>query len=76
LHKRIKSWEINGKPLDLTKKYWAVSTGGKMQNMNAADKGLTKFNASDVIAEYIRNHKTIKSIKTEDVIYRHSRTAG
>ncbi|MDA8273679.1 MAG: thiosulfohydrolase SoxB [Deltaproteobacteria bacterium] len=76
LHKRIKSWEINGKPLDLTKKYWAVSTGGKMQNMNTNDKGLTKFNASDVIAEYIRNHKTIKSIKTEDVIYRHSRTAG
>jgi sulfur-oxidizing protein SoxB len=76
LHKRIKSWEINGKPLDLTKKYWAVSTGGKMQNMNTADKGLTKFNASDVIAEYIRNHKTIKSIKTEDAIYRHSRTAG
>ena len=76
LHKRIKSWEINGKPLDLTKKYWAVSTGGKMQNMNTSDKGLTKFNASDVIAEYIRNHKTIKSIKTEDVIYRHSRTAG
>ena len=76
LHKRIKSWEINGKPLDLTKKYWAVSTGGKMQNMNTSDKGLTKFNASDVIAEYIKNHKTIKSIKTEDVIYRHSRTAG
>ncbi|MCL5673475.1 MAG: thiosulfohydrolase SoxB [Deltaproteobacteria bacterium] len=76
LNKRIKSWEINGKPLDLTKKYWAVSTGGKMQNMNATDKGLTKFNASDVIAEYIRKHKTIKSIKTEDVIYRHSRTAG
>ncbi|MHB1679362.1 MAG: thiosulfohydrolase SoxB [bacterium] len=76
LHKRIKSWEINGKPLDLNKKYWAVSTGGKMQNMNTADKGLTKFKACDVIAEYIRNHKTIKSIKTEDVIYRHSRTAG
>ena len=76
LNKRIKSWAINGKPLDLSKKYWAVSTGGKMQNMNTNDKGLTKYNASDVIAEYIKNNKTVKSIKTEDVIYRHSRTAG
>jgi sulfur-oxidizing protein SoxB len=76
VNKRIKSWAINGKPLDLSKKYWAVSTGGKMQNMNTNDKGLTKYNASDVIAEYIKNHKTVKSIKTEDVIYRHSRTAG
>jgi sulfur-oxidizing protein SoxB len=76
LNKRIKSWAINGKPLDLSKKYWAVSTGGKMQNMNTNDKGLTKYKASDVIAEYIKNNKTVKSIKTEDVIYRHSRTAG
>ena len=76
VNKRIKSWAINGKPLDLSKKYWAVSTGGKMQNMNTNDKGLTKYNASDVIAEYIKNNKTVKSIKTEDVIYRHSRTAG
>ncbi len=76
VNKRIKSWTIDGKPLDLSKKYWAVSTGGKMQNMNTNDKGLTKYNASDVIAEYIKKHRTVKSIKTEEVIYRHSRTAG
>jgi sulfur-oxidizing protein SoxB len=75
-NKRIKSWEINGKPLNLNKKYWAVSTGGKMQNMNSDDKGLTKFKACDVIAEYIRNHKIIQSIQTEKVIYRKSPTAG
>jgi sulfur-oxidizing protein SoxB len=74
--KRIKSWEILGKPLALNKTYAAVSTGGKMQDLNASDKGLTKYKASDVIADYIRNHKNVKAPATEEIIYRHSRTAG
>ncbi|MHB1545312.1 MAG: thiosulfohydrolase SoxB [bacterium] len=76
LTKRIKSWEINGKPLDLNKKYRVVSTGGKMQNMNPSDKGLKKHKAYDVIAEYVERHKNVKVVDTEKVIYRHSRTAG
>ena len=76
LTKRIKTWEINGKPLDLNKKYWAVSTGGKMQGMNAKDKGQTEYKACDVIAEYIKKHRIIRSADTEKVFYRHSRTAG
>lgn len=76
LNKRIKTWEINGKPLDLDRKYWAVSTGIKMQNMNADNKGLTKYKACDVIADYVRKHVNIKPVQTEDIIYKHSRTAG
>ncbi len=77
LSKRIKLWEIKGKPLEMDKDYWIVTSGAKMQKLsNTPDQGLSKHKAYDIIAGYIKSHKNIKSVQTEDVIYRHSRTAG
>ncbi len=76
-NKRIKSFLINGKPLEHHKEYLLITSGAKMQKLaNAVDNGLQKEKAYDVIADYIRKHRNIKSIKSEEVIYRHSRTAG
>ncbi|MHB1755812.1 MAG: 5'-nucleotidase C-terminal domain-containing protein, partial [bacterium] len=75
--KRIKSFEINGKPIEPNKDYWLITSGAKMQKMaNMPKDGLQKEKAYDVIAEYVRRHKIIRSINTENVEYRHSRTAG
>ncbi|MCL4321884.1 MAG: thiosulfohydrolase SoxB [Deltaproteobacteria bacterium] len=75
--KRIKSFMINGKPINPNKDYWLITSGAKMQKLsNMVGGGLQKEKAYDVIADYIREHKTIRSIKTGEVIYRHSRTAG
>ena len=75
--KRIKSFTIKGKPINPNKDYWLITSGAKMQKLaNAANGGLQKEKAYDVIAGYVRGHKTIRSIQTGDVIYRHSRTAG
>ncbi|MCL4428482.1 MAG: hypothetical protein M1276_05790 [Deltaproteobacteria bacterium] len=75
--KRIKSFEINGKQIQPDKDYWLITSGAKMQKIaNMPDDGLQKEKAYDVIAEYVRSHKIIRSIQTGDVTYRHSRTAG
>ncbi len=75
--KRIKSFTINGKLVNPNKDYWLITSGAKIQKLsNMADGGLRKEKAYDVIADYIKEHKTIKSIQTGDVIYRHSRMAG
>ncbi len=77
LNKRIESWDINGKPLEPNKDYTIVTSGAKMQKLsNTPNQGLSKHKAYDVLADYIRSHKNIKSIQTGDVIYGHSRTAG
>ena len=75
--KRIKSFEINGKQIEPNKDYWLITSGAKMQKIaNMPDDGLQKEKAYDVIADYVRSHKIIRSIQTGDVTYRHSRTAG
>ena len=77
LYKRIQEWIINGKRIEMDKDYWLISSGVMMQKLsNLPNQGLTKYKSYDVIKDYIKSHKNIKSVQTEDVIYRHSRTAG
>ncbi|MHB1680654.1 MAG: thiosulfohydrolase SoxB [bacterium] len=77
LYKRIKTWIINGKKIESNKYYWLISSGVMMQKLSdLPNQGITKYKSYDVIKDYIKSHKNIKSIQTENVIYKHSRTAG
>lgn len=74
---RIKSLTINGKPINPDKNYRIITSGAKMQKLsNTPELGLQKERAYDVIADYVRKNKSVKSIQTGSVIYRRSKTAG
>jgi hypothetical protein len=77
MYKRLKEWLIMDKKIDFNKEYQLISTGVMMQTLSdLPDQGLVKEKAYDVIADYIRKHRSVKSVPSEIVIYKHSMTAG
>jgi sulfur-oxidizing protein SoxB len=76
-YKRIQEWLINGNKIEADKDYWLISSGVMMQELSdLPDKGLTGYKSYDIIKNYIKNHKNIKSVQTEEVAYSHSSMAG
>ena len=77
MYKRLKDWLIMDKKIDFNKEYPLISTGVMMQTLSdLPNQGLVEEKAYDVIADYIRKHISVKSVPSEAVIYKHSRTAG
>ena len=77
VYKRIREWYILDKKIDFGKEYRLVSSGVMMQTLSdTPGQGLTKDMSFKVIADYVKRHKSIKSVQTENVIYRRSKTAG